>query len=92
MFVPTNAEGVPNAGVTRVGLSDSTTFVVPVDVVTPVPPFATARVPATVTAPIVAVAGVNPVVPNEIEFTPTPLGIEPQAPLAYPSKEAVVEL
>jgi hypothetical protein len=69
MFVPTNADGVPSAGVTRVGLFDSTTFVVPVEVVTPVPPLATARVPARVTAPVVAVFGVNPVVPAENDET-----------------------
>ncbi len=51
---------------------DSTTFVVPVLVVTPVPPFATASVPATVTAPVVAVAGVSPVMPKVIELTPEP--------------------
>jgi hypothetical protein len=33
--------------------------------VRPVPPFATFRVPASVTAPVVAVFGVNPVVPAE---------------------------
>ena len=33
--------GVPKTGATRVGLLDSTTFVVPVLVVTPVPPLAT---------------------------------------------------
>jgi hypothetical protein len=91
MFVPTNAEGVPNAGVTRVGLFDSTTFVVPVDVVTPVPPFVTASVPATVTAPVVAVAGVSPVVPNEIELTLVPTAKEFQVPL-YPSNKLVVVL
>ena len=41
-FVRTIAEGVPRAGVTRVGLLESTTLVVPVEVVTPVPPEATA--------------------------------------------------
>jgi hypothetical protein len=45
MFVPTSAEGVPNAGVTKVGLFDNTTLPVPVELVTPVPPLATARVP-----------------------------------------------
>jgi hypothetical protein len=44
-FVKTAALGVPRAGVTRVGEFDNTTFVVPVEVVTPVPPFATGRVP-----------------------------------------------
>ena len=38
----------------------------------PVPPFATANVPATVTAPVVAVDGVRPVVPNVIELTLEP--------------------
>ena len=69
MFVPTNADGVPRAGVTKVGLFDSTTFVVPVEDVTPVPPLATARVPARVTTPVVAVDGVNPVVPAENDAT-----------------------
>ena len=69
MFVPTNADGVPSAGVTNVGLFDNTTFVVPVEEVTPVPPLATARVPARVTAPVVVVDGVNPVVPAENEET-----------------------
>ena len=36
---------------------------------TPVPPFAGLNVPATVTAPPVAVLGVKPVVPNEIVAT-----------------------
>jgi hypothetical protein len=44
-FVNTAELGVPNAGVTSVGEFDNTTLVVPVDVVTPVPPFATAKVP-----------------------------------------------
>jgi hypothetical protein len=37
--------GVPNAGVTKVGLFDRTTEPVPVEEVTPVPPFATGKVP-----------------------------------------------
>jgi hypothetical protein len=55
-----------------VGEVDSTTDPVPVEVVTPVPPFATARVPANVTAPVVAVFGVRPVVPALKEVTPPP--------------------
>ena len=51
----------------------STTLPEPVLVVTPVPPFATANVPARVTAPVVAVLGVRPVVPAENEDTPVPL-------------------
>jgi len=82
MFVPSKKLGVPRFGVTSVGLLDSTTFVVPVDVVTPVPPLATNNVPATVTAPVVEVDGVRPVEPNEIALTPAPLTIEPHAPLA----------
>jgi len=66
-------EGVPRAGVTSVGELLRTTAPVPVDVVTPVPPLATARVPATVTAPCVAVLGVRPVVPKLIEVTATPV-------------------
>jgi len=38
------AVAAPSAGVTRVGLLDSTTFVVPVDVVTPVPPLITGSI------------------------------------------------
>ena len=41
MFVPTKADGVPSAGVTNVGELLRTTLVVPVLVVTPVPPFRT---------------------------------------------------
>lgn len=37
--------GVPRAGATKVGLLDSTTLPEPVDVVTPVPPLATGKVP-----------------------------------------------
>jgi hypothetical protein len=38
------ADGVPRSGVTKAGLLDRTTDPVPVDVVTPVPPYATAIV------------------------------------------------
>jgi hypothetical protein len=38
----------------------------------PVPPFATTRVPARVTAPVVSVEGVRPVVPAEKDVTPPP--------------------
>jgi hypothetical protein len=44
-LVKTAALGVPRAGVTNVGEFDNTTFVVPVEVVTPVPPLATPKVP-----------------------------------------------
>ena len=42
MFVATPDAGVPNAGVTKVGLVFKTLLPLPVDDVTPVPPFATA--------------------------------------------------
>ena len=70
-FVNVAEAGVPSAGVTSVGEFDNTTFPVPVAVVTPVPPFATAKVPATVTAPEVAVEGVNPVEPKLMVDTPS---------------------
>ena len=44
-LVKTAALGVPRAGVTSVGEFDNTTLVVPVLVVTPVPPLATPKVP-----------------------------------------------
>ena len=68
-LVITPEVGVPSKGVTSVGLVLRTLLPEPVDVVTPVPPFATASVPATVTAPVVAVAGVRPVVPKLMEET-----------------------
>jgi len=46
-FVRVTDDGVPSAGVTSVGLVLRTTFPVPVEVVTPVPPFATGNVPVT---------------------------------------------
>ena len=46
-FVKLPDAGVPNAGVTSVGELDKTKLPEPVDVVTPVPPFATASVPLT---------------------------------------------
>ena len=54
----------------NVGDADRTLFPEPVLVVTPVPPFATANVPATDTAPVVAVEGVKPVEPKLMEVTP----------------------
>jgi len=62
------ANGTP----VSVGLADKTTEVVPVDVVTPVPPLATFSVPAKVIAPVVAVFGVKPVEPAENVDTPAP--------------------
>ena len=73
-FVRVTEVGVPNIGVTRVGLVDKTLLPDPVLVVTPVPPLATAKVPATVTAPLVAVLGVSPVEPKLIVVTPPAAG------------------
>ena len=64
--------GVPRMGVTSVGDVARTFAPDPVEVVTPVPPLATASVPATVTIPLVAVLGVKPVEPKEIVVTPPP--------------------
>ena len=67
-LVRTMAVGVPRAGVTSVGLLDRTTEPVPVDVVTPVPPLATASVPARVSVPEVVTGPpekVRPVVPPD---------------------------
>jgi hypothetical protein len=63
----------PRLGVVSVGDEDSTTLPVPVEVVTPVPPEATASVPPRVTVPVVAVAGVRPVVPAENDATVPPV-------------------
>jgi hypothetical protein len=54
----------------KVGDALRTVLPVPVLVVTPVPPLATARVPAREIAPAVAEAGVRPVVPAEKVLTP----------------------
>lgn len=62
-FVNVPDVGVPRLGVVRAGEVARTTDPLPVEVVAPVPPLATARVPANVTAPVVAVDGVSPVEP-----------------------------
>ena len=46
-LVATPELGVPSAGAVRLGLFERTTEPVPVDVVPPVPPFATGRTPVT---------------------------------------------
>jgi len=58
IFVPTNADGVPKAGVTKVGEFDNTLLPVPVEVVTPVPPCKTVK------------AVVKPVIDVMSEFAP----------------------
>jgi len=65
-FVSVTLVGVPKTGVVSVGLVDKTTLPVPVLVVTPVPPLATARVPVSVIVPDVVIGPplvVRPVVP-----------------------------
>jgi len=65
IFVPTSVDGVPKLGVTNVGDVDNTTFPEPVEVVTPVPPLATATVPEMLLALTVDIADVtNAVVAN----------------------------
>ena len=58
----------------KVGDADNTLLPVPVEVVTPVPPLATPNVPDNVTPPVVAVLGVNPVVPALNDVTPDVAG------------------
>ena len=58
----------------NVGPALNTALPLPVDDVTPVPPFATFNVPANVTGPVVAVDGVKPVVPALNEVIPIELG------------------
>ena len=95
MFVPTKTEGVPSAGVTKVGLFDRTTLPVPVEAVTPVPPFATGKVPVTpvvsgrpvtlVITPLAGVpsAGVTKVGPLDNTLLPEPVDVvTPVPPLA----------
>jgi len=59
---------------------------------TPVPPEAGFRMPASTTAPVVAVDGVNPVDPALKELTPPACEKVLHWPLAYPSKVWVVVL
>ena len=67
IFVPTNVDGVPKLGVTNIGDVDNTTLPVPVDEVTPVPPFATATVPEILLAFTVdATVGIFKVVPDNV--------------------------
>jgi hypothetical protein len=68
-FVKVAEVGVPKTGVTSVGLVDKTVEPVPVDVVTPVPPFATGRTPVT---PVVR--------GNPVKFVAVPEDGVPKAP------------
>ena len=62
--------GVPSKGVTNVGEFDNTLLPEPVDVVTPVPPFATGSVPVTLVAAFTKVVDVVPVPPFAIANVP----------------------
>jgi len=79
--VPANVANVPVVGnvtlVVPVSVLVYAKLPEPVTVIaalfaTPVPPLAAANVPATVTAPVVTLDGVRPVVPKLIELTPDP--------------------
>jgi hypothetical protein len=69
-FVRVAAEGVPRLGVVKAGLVLKTFDPDPVEVVTPVPPLDTPKVPPSVTTPEVAVDGVSPVEPALKVLTP----------------------
>ena len=69
-FVKTTLDGVPRAGVISVGEVLNTRFPVPVEVVTPLPPFKTLRTPPKVIAPLLIALGVSPVVPALNVVTP----------------------
>jgi hypothetical protein len=90
-LVSTTAEGVPNAGVTKVGEVDKTRFPLPVEDVTPVPPFATGKVPVTPVErgrPVVLVSTPEAGVPNagvtkvgEVDKTTFPVPVEEVTPV-----------
>jgi len=69
-FVNVAEVGVPKIGVTNVGEVDNTLLPEPVEVVTPVPPFATGRVPVTLDAKLTNVVEVVPVPPLAIANVP----------------------
>jgi hypothetical protein len=97
------AEATPSVGVTNDGevvsviAPEPLTFwpsavatPVPKEVM-PVPPLATANVPATTMAPVVAEFGVKPVVPNERVETPVPAGV-PHVPSPRQKVVALAEV
>ena len=63
--------GVPKIGVTKVGLVDKTVLPVPVDVVTPVPPLATGKVPETCVVKLML--PVSPEVGSPVQLVSVPL-------------------
>jgi hypothetical protein len=98
VLVNTPDVGVPNSGVTSVGLVESTVLPVPVEVVTPVPPLATGSVPVTpvvkgrpvalVSVPDVGVPSMGVTSVGLVDRTLLPEPVEvvtPVPPLATPS-------
>jgi hypothetical protein len=83
-LVRTPEAGVPSAGVTSVGELLSTTEPVPVEVVTPVPPLATASVPVKAMLPAVVMdADVLPLTSRPVEpVVSVTLVTEPPEPVA----------
>jgi hypothetical protein len=79
MFVPTSADGVPRAGVTRVGDVLRTLLPDPVLVVTPVPPEVTGRAVARVKEENEVTASIT-LVPSHISTITLPLGTEIPVP------------
>ena len=77
-FVKVTEVGVPNTGVTKVGLVDKTTFPDPVDVVTPVPPLATAIVVA-LQVPVVMVPTLVKLEPVTVDFKVVPVKVPASA-------------
>ena len=98
-FVAFPLVGVPNNGVTRVGLVDKTDEPVPVEVVTPVPPLFTANVPvvpATMGKPVALVRVAADGVPKlgvvkvgEVERTTLPVPVEVVTPVPPRTTESV---
>jgi hypothetical protein len=95
--------GVPKIGVIRVGVLASTFSPVPVEAVTPVPPFATGRIPVTPvvngkpvqlvrTLPAAGVPKTGVISVGEVERTLAPLPVEvvtPVPPLATDSGRVI---
>ena len=87
--------GVPKIGVTSVGLVERTLLPEPVLVVTPVPPLATASVPANVIVPDVVIGPplvVSPVVPPLTATLVTVPEDAPERAILMPPDELVTEI
>ena len=89
-LVKTRAEGVPKSGVTSTGLLAKTRLPVPVDVLVPEPPLATANIPLIVRVPDPVIGPpvtVKPVVPPD-SATEVTVPVLAVAPVAIPSSLA----